>query len=223
MPDWPHSPRHKLAPSGTYIVTAATYGKEPIFSSGQRLDLLLDSLLTVCAKCEWNLEAWAIFPNHYHFVAGTAGPNGLRRMLQELHSLTARTINGLDCQPGRRVWFQYWDTRITNQRSYLARLHYVHENAVHHGVVKRAADYPWCSAGWFERRADAAFRKTVLGFPCDKVLMPDAFEVKTIWIRRRAIDSPSRDRRSKLRRGDGGSKLPHSTGCEGGVTRRRRG
>ena len=180
MPDWPHSPRRKLTQSGTYIVTAATYRKEPIFSSRQRLDLLLDSLLTVCAKYEWNLEAWATFPNHYHFVAGTAGPNGLRRMLQELHSLTARTINGIDCQPGRRVWFQYWDTRITNQCSYLARLHYVHENAVHHGVVKRAADYPWCSAGWFERSADAAFRKTVLGFPCDKVSMPDSFDVKPI-------------------------------------------
>jgi REP-associated tyrosine transposase len=182
MPDWPHSPCHKLTQSGTYIVTAATYEKQPIFHSGPRLDLLLDSLLERCVQYQWKLEAWAVFPNHYHFVAGTAHPERLRKLLQELHSVTARAVNALDGQPGRRVWFQYWDTQITNQRSYLARLHYVHENAVRHGVAKRSANYPWCSASWFERRADPAFRKTVLGFPCDRVSVPDAFELATMQL-----------------------------------------
>jgi len=75
------------------------------------------------------------------------------------------------------VWFQYWETLLTNERAYLARLHYVHENAVHHGIVRSAASYPWCSAAWFERSARPAFRKTVLRFPCDRVSVPDEFEV----------------------------------------------
>jgi hypothetical protein len=29
--DWPHSPLHRLEQGGTYIVTAATYGREPLF------------------------------------------------------------------------------------------------------------------------------------------------------------------------------------------------
>src|ERR1700689_3090201 len=42
-----------------------------------------------------------------------------------------------------------------------ARLHYVHRNPVHHGLVRAATAYPWCSAAWFETEAPASFRKTV--------------------------------------------------------------
>jgi len=28
---------------------------------------------------------------------------------------------------GRTVWFQFWDTKLTYERSYLARLNYVHQ------------------------------------------------------------------------------------------------
>ena len=48
----------------------------------------------------WQLEAWAIFANHYHFIA-YAPPEvtSLRRMLQRLHAATARAINRLDHPP----------------------------------------------------------------------------------------------------------------------------
>jgi len=98
-------------------------------------------------------------------------------MIRQLHAATARAVNELDHLPGRKVWFQYLETLLTNERSYFARLHYVHENAVHHAIVKNAANYPWCSAAWFERLARPAFRKTVLAFPCDTVKVPDAFDV----------------------------------------------
>ena len=177
MRTWPHGPSHSVTQSGTYIVTAATYGKEPIFGSRARLNLLGEALLRYSEEHGWNLQAWAVFPNHYHFVAHSTSPESLPRMIQRLHSLTARAVNERDRQPGRRIWFQYWDTRVTNQRSYVARLRYVHENAVHHGIVRRASNYPWCSAGWFERKADPAFRRTVLSFPCDRISVPDSFDV----------------------------------------------
>jgi hypothetical protein len=39
------------------------------------------------------------------------------------------------------VWFQSWDTQLTNEGSWLARLKYTHENAVHHGLVPQATHY----------------------------------------------------------------------------------
>ena len=159
------------------MVTAATYGKEPIFGSKPRLNLLCEKLLDLCAEHEWRLQAWALFPNHYHFVAVSDSPESLRNVIGQLHAATARAVNALDHLQGRKVWFQFWDTLLTNERSYLARLRYVHQNAVHHGVVRYAPNYPWCSAAWFERRARPAFRKTVLDFPCDTVRVPDAFDV----------------------------------------------
>jgi putative transposase len=174
---WPHGPSHVVSERGTYIVTAATYGKQPVFASKSHLNLLCETLLRLCSDHGWNLQAWAVFPNHYHFVADSPSPQSLSGVIRRLHSLTARAVNELDREAGRRIWFQYWDTRVTNQRSYLARLRYVHENAVRHGLVPRAANYPWCSAAWFERKATPAFRKTVLSFPCDRISVPDEFEV----------------------------------------------
>jgi putative transposase len=86
-------------------------------------------------------------------------------------------VNERDSTAGRKVWFQYWDSHLSFEKSYFARLRYVHENAVHHGLVSVASNYPWCSAGWFERSAEASFRKTILSLPCDTINVRDDFEV----------------------------------------------
>ena len=177
MPDWPHSPAHYLSPAGAVMVTAATYRKTPIFSSRARLDLLQRHLLQLADEYLAVLQAWAIFPNHYHFVAESADPKKLPVLIRHLHSLTARQVNELDATTGRKVWFQYWDSRLSFENSYFARLRYVHENPVHHGLVSVASNYPWCSAGWFERRAEPSFRKTILSFPCDTINVRDDFVV----------------------------------------------
>lgn len=178
MRDWPHSPIHRLSESGTFMVTAGTYKKAPSFSTARRLEFLSDTLLQVAKKYGWQLQAWAIFPNHYHFVGGSPGDaESLRPMVQELHSLTGREANRLDQTPGQKVWFEYWETRITFEKSFLARLSYVHGNAVHHGLVRVATDYPWCSAGWFERRAQRAFYRTVVSFTGKGIKVPDDFVV----------------------------------------------
>ena len=70
---------------------------------------------------------------------------------------------------------------LTYQRSYYARLNYVHENPCRHGLVPVASSYPWCSAAWFERTATPAFFKTVSGFKTDQISIQDDFEV--IWER----------------------------------------
>lgn len=179
MPDWPHAPIHRLAEQGAYMVTAGTYRKLHHFRGEHRLDLLSDSLLSLARKYGWGLQAWAVFSNHYHFVATSPeDPASLGRFLQDLHSETARAVNDLDGAGSRRVWFNFWDTHLTYERSYLARLRYVHENAAHHGLVRNAADYAWCSARWFEATAHAAFFKTVASFKIDRVKVRDDFEVE---------------------------------------------
>jgi putative transposase len=139
--------------------------------------MLCGTLLECCSTENWDLQAWCAFPNHYHLIASSDCPGSLRKVISTLHSLTAHSINKLDGTPGRRIWYQYWDSLISNQRSYFARLRYVHENAVRHGIVRRASNYPWCSASWFERIGRPAFRNTVLAFPCDRVRVPDPFPV----------------------------------------------
>jgi putative transposase len=110
------------------MVTGATLHKEHLFTTDEKLSFLERELLTLAKKCNWQLEAWAVFVNHYHFVArGNGEATLLKKFLQHLHSNTARQLNALDDSAGRRVWFNFWDTKLTYERSYLARLNYVHQ------------------------------------------------------------------------------------------------
>jgi putative transposase len=117
-----------------------------------------------------------VLSNHYHFVAQSAeNAANLPQMLDKLHGSISRQLNVQDATPGRKVMYQYWDSHITFERSYLARLNYVHQNPVHHGIVRKASEYQWCSAAWFERTADSAFFKTVSSFRFDCIKIKDDF------------------------------------------------
>ena len=175
--DWPHAPLHRLSAHGAYIVTAGTLNKEHLFRGPERLDLLESTLLRIAKAAAWRLEAWAVFSNHYHFVANAeSGAEPLHVVLKQLHAETAREVNLLDHAPGRAVWYNFWDTELTFEKSYLARLNYVHQNAVKHGLVARACQYRWCSAVWFERTATPAQVKTIYGFKIDRLKIEDEFE-----------------------------------------------
>jgi putative transposase len=179
---WPHAPPHFTGSKGIYFVTAGTYQKLHHFSGDDRLEVLHRGLLQVASDSGWRMQAWAVFPNHYHFVAASPDGEGsaasLSGMLAKLHEKTAKWVNRLDQSPGRKVWYNFRDTQLTFEKSWLARLHYVHANAVHHRLVRVAADYPWCSAAWFERSASSAFAKTVYSLKTDKLRVDDDFDVQ---------------------------------------------
>ena len=174
--DWPHAPLHRLGSDGVFMITGATLHKTPLFTTPEKLELLETKMLNLAKLYHWQLEAWAVFPNHYHMVA-RGEPNAARldKYLKHLHCDTARELNARDQAVGRRVWFNFRDTRLTFQRSYLARLNYVHQNPVKHGLVKVANQYPWCSAGWFERTASAAVIKTIYSFKIDNLEIYDEY------------------------------------------------
>jgi putative transposase len=174
--DWPHAPMHRLDSRGIYMVTAATLHKEHLFADNQKLTFFENSLLLLAKQYGWHLEAWAVFSNHYHFVGRNHDDStNLRKFLKHFHADTARELNRLDQKAGRTVWFNFWDTKLTYEKSYLARLAYVHQNPVKHGLVLKANQYHWCSAAWFERTANPAMVKTIYGFKFDKLNVQDDF------------------------------------------------
>jgi len=184
-PPWPHAPTHQLSVRGTYFLTASTYLKAHHFRGKERLRVLHRGLLTVARDFDWQLEAWAVFSNHYHFVGHSPpdapGASNLSDMLSVLHVKTSGWINKLDKTPGRQVWFNFRETRLTYQKSYLARLNYVHQNPVKHGLVPVANQYPWCSAAWFEREASVAMVKSIYRFKVDRIQVSDDFDPAPEW------------------------------------------
>jgi putative transposase len=162
--------------AGAYIITASTLNKERLFVTHEKLDLLETTLLETAYELGWEIQAWAVFPNHYHFV-GLSPEGGLdrKKLLGKIHGKTAIALNKLDQRPGREVWFRCWDTRITYEASHMARLAYVHSNPVKHGLVSEARHYKWCSALWLEQTAPRSFYETLMSFKTDQVRVVDDF------------------------------------------------
>jgi putative transposase len=171
-----HNPPHYFVQNAMYMVTGSILHKEHLLSDNPRKEFVLQTLLERSNFLRWSLQAWAILNNHYHFIAqAPEDASSLGKLIQQIHSITAIHINKWDQAPGRQVWFNYWDTCLTYEKSYFARLHYVHMNPVKHELVDDPMEYPYCSYGWFIENADGNLKDQVLNQPINKVKVFDDF------------------------------------------------
>ncbi len=176
--DWPHAPPHRLLSAGVYFLTARTAERRDLLASDEMKDWFQEKLLELAQEFGWTLEAWAIFSNHYHLIAHSPPESGggasLGELVRKLHSLTTKELNRRDNKPCRsRLWQNFRETHLTHQRSYLARLHYVHQNAVHHKLVRVGSDWKWCSAKAFKQAVSASWLKTITQFKYDAIAEAD--------------------------------------------------
>ncbi len=156
----------------------ADAGRRHLLADDDVKDWFQETLFTVARDFGWTLEAWAILSNHYHLTGhspkGPDGAESLRDMIRKLHSPTTRELNRRENQPGStRLWQNFRETRLTHQRSYLARLHYVHQNAVHHKLVAVGSDYKWCGTAEFKQAVTPAWLKTITSFRYDEIAAKD--------------------------------------------------
>ena len=177
--DWPHAPPHRLASAGVYFLTARASQKRHLLASDAMRDWFQITLFKLVEQYGWLLEAWAILSNHYHLVAHSPphrdeAAKSLSQMIRHLHGLTTMELNRQDDEPDRsRLWQNFRETHLTHQLSYLARLHYVHQNAVHHGLVSVGSHWKWCSASAFKEAVTPAWLKTVTRFRYDEIAKAD--------------------------------------------------
>ena len=158
------------------MITAATLHRKRLFDASAKLDLLRDTTFELAKSYALLLQAWAFFTNHYHIVINFENTSTTHRdFMRHLHRELAIRLNRIDATPGRRVMYEFWDTRLTFEKSWLARLNYVHQNAVKHELGPLANQYPWCSASWFESNARPGFAKSVYSFKIDRIKVPDDF------------------------------------------------
>jgi putative transposase len=171
-----HTPPHYFVSNAMYMVTGSIYQKRHLMGENRRKEFFLKTLFDKANRFGWTMEAWAMLGNHYHFVSKSPNDSStLTRFVQQLHSITAIQFNRWDNAPGRQIWQNYWDTCITHEKSYLARLHYVHTNPVKHGLVEDATDYPFCSYRWFIEQGDDVLKLQVTSQPIDRINVFDEF------------------------------------------------
>ena len=113
--------------------------------------------------------------NHYHLILNINQENTLPLFVSKIPGLSAIRLNKSDKTTGRKVWYNYWDSLISYQESYFARLNYVNKNPEYHGLIDKSENYRWCSEAWYKANLDMAFVKTVNSFKFDKINVKDDF------------------------------------------------
>ena len=96
----------------------------------------MDTSFALAKQYALIVQARAFFSNHYHLILSFEKSAATRTaFIRHLHRELAIRLNCTDNSAGRRVMYEFWDTRLTFEKSWLARLNYVHQNAVKHGLV----------------------------------------------------------------------------------------
>jgi putative transposase len=158
-----NTPKHIFLADMHYMVTASTYRKLAHINTSSKKLFTCDTILKMTHKYGWTIEAWCVLSNHYHFVARSpSNPSTLSQLMRSINSITSRYFNKLDGKPGRKIWWNYWDTCLDDERSYIARLRYVHCNAVKHGIVRDPEEYPFSSYSWFIDKYSEEQKKEIL-------------------------------------------------------------
>ena len=140
-----HVPGHLYAAGMVYMVTARTYRKYPVFNTPEKLGTLQGVIQERCKVAGWDLRAWVVLLDHYHFLARAPDDGNIPWLVKSIHSKSAILVNRMDDITGRRVWYNYWDTCIRSETDYYNRLRYIHLNPERHGVVKDFREYPYSS------------------------------------------------------------------------------
>lgn len=95
----------------------------------------------------YRLLAWCVMPNHVHVLIETHQGYPLGGIVHSWKSFTATAINRLLGRAGS-VWHKdYFDRYIRDDAHLAAVIEYIEQNPVQAGLVARAAQWPFGSAG----------------------------------------------------------------------------
>jgi putative transposase len=143
--NYPHRPPHIFDDNTLYFMTASTLNHVHILKPIGHKEQFQRELFELAPQFGLDLHAWVILDNHYHLLCYLADGLVLPNFIKKLHRRTAIYFNQQDKQPGRKVWYNYWDRYIRGERDYWQRFNYIHYNPIKHGYVQKLRDWPFSS------------------------------------------------------------------------------
>jgi putative transposase len=175
--EYKHNPPHLFRPETKYFITGSTYlGKT--FLKGDRSKMaLLESLKIGFTKRKWVIEDWVILDNHYHLMVNSPeDSSSLGDIIKEVHRFNALWIKkNIEVLNDDAIWYNYWDTCITYEKSYYCRLNYIWFNPVKHGYVENPED--WIHGSYYLRiKNEKEYLNTIKEkYPFDRLKIDDDY------------------------------------------------
>lgn len=152
-----------------FFFTLVTAGRARVFDCADARRFLGRAMRKTRAQWPWQTLGVVLMPDHLHLLWRL--PPGDRDYSHRISSIKRRFTRAYLACGGREgavpagqarkrhrgVWQRrFWEHTIRDAKDLHTHLDYIHLNPVHHGLVRRAADWPWSSfaryvaMGWYE-------------------------------------------------------------------------
>ena len=150
--------RRNLVPGGTFFFTVAMEdrGSDVLV---RRIDDSRDAFRHVRSARPFDIDAIVILPEHLHALitlpeGDSDFPTRLRLIKTRFTKSVGEAGSAIKARDGtgRVLWERrFWEHTIRDDRDYARHVDYIHYNAVKHGYVGRAVDWPHSSVHRFIR------------------------------------------------------------------------
>lgn len=135
-PKLTNRPKHILQNDSYYFITIRTINGQWFLQPDKYKQLLLDIIKVKVKKFHSSLIAYAILNNHAHFIIKIADSKTLPKMIAEINGASARAINVADDAIERKIWWNYFDKIIRDEKDFFKHLNYIHQNPIKHQITK---------------------------------------------------------------------------------------
>lgn len=150
-----------------YFVTATVAQWADVFTRPVYNEILLDSIRFAQEHRGLRVYAWVIMSNHFHAILSCDEGFELSNVLRDMKKFTATQItkaireNPSESRKSWLLWLlhkegsvHFWQAGnhpelVWSQKFLLQKIDYIHNNPVKAGIVRRAEDYLYSSAGDF--------------------------------------------------------------------------
>jgi len=128
-----------------HITQRGNYG-QAIFSRSGDYDKYLDWLKEYSGKFSLKIWAYCLMKNHVHFIALPMKEDSLAKTFKMLSMNYSRYFNEKRGMRGH-LWQGRFYSCVLDEKHLYAAVRYVENNPVRAGIVTKAEEYRWSSAG----------------------------------------------------------------------------
>jgi putative transposase len=144
-----------VAPGYPHHITQRGNRRQQTFFCEADYEAYLALMAEWCARYAVEVWAYCLMPNHAHLICVPQSEDGLRLAIGKAHLRYTRRVNFREGWRGH-LWQGRFASFVLGDDYLLAAARYIERNPVKAGLVERAADWRWSSAGAHETGRDDA-------------------------------------------------------------------
>jgi len=171
-----HHPPHWYQDNTIYFITSRTINAKEYFDDDNKRKIIYNILKEGIKKFKADLYAFVILSNHYHLLFKIQKGLELSKFIGYINGKSSKTLNEIENISRRKIWYQYWDHYIRNEKDFFLHFNYEHHNPVKHDYVKlqkEVLNYEFCSyKKWIDKKgnewmSDCSARYPIRDFTVD--------------------------------------------------------